>query len=502
MRVAGPRPPRGPARRVGVDRLENRCTETPGPGHTRVKGIHHAMKFSPAYPTLALLLLTTVATGCNLLSDKYCIGNCPEEGGSDGTDSLGGSETGLSEPTDSTGTPQDPPPTCDLVDTIVTFDTCMDQTVQPGELCFVIGSGSEESPAGVVSMIAAQLQGPGTDLLIAREGKMVSAMLFAQGQGLSVSSNDWPQPIPFLPGGELHLTVVGDFNEDGIPDVAGRIDGPDHNDIVLFTLDGAGGLLGASVIMDGAGITVGAGVKLVGPDLYDDGDGHLDLLVTMAPEVHPENAAVLHGNGAGNFTIEPAFGWSSVHHLHVTGALGSDGVHNDVVVAGEDSLDILFTHPGGDTLLSVPLEPDIKVQDLSVADLNGDGLGDIVALVVDPLLLTSEIVVATQIAGPDNDAPEFSKVHYTVHCGAVALAIGDLDNDGAPDIVTASTDTPIAPITIRPNDGAGGFAEVLTVEVIGPVDDLSIADLNGDGAADFATASRVAGAIGLAPSVP
>ncbi len=470
-----------------------------------MKGIHHAMKFPTAYSTLALLLLTTVAPGCNLLSDKYCIGNCPEgsTADADGTDGLGGSETGLPElTTGDGGVPQDPAPTCDLVDTVVTFDSCSDQTVQPGELCFILGSGTDESPGGVVSMIAAQLQGPGTDLLIAREGKMVSAMLFAEGQGLSVSSNNWPQPIPFVPDGELQLTVVGDFNEDGIADVAGRIDGPDHDSIVLLLLDGAGGLLGASVIMDGAGIVVGEGVELVGPDLYDDGDGHLDLLVTMAPEVLPDNAVVLHGSGAGTFEIEPYFGFNSAHLLHATGALGSDGVHDDIVMSGDDGLEILFAHPGGDTLLGVPLGPDIKVQDLSVADLNGDGLGDIVALVVDPLLLTSEIVVLTQLPAPDSNSPEFRAAHYTVHCGAVALAIGDVDNDAAPDIAVASSDTPIAPITIRINDGAGGFAEVLTVQVAGPVDDLAIGDLNNDGAADLATASRVAGAIGMAPSVP
>lgn len=460
------------------------------------------MKFSPAYPTLALLLLTTVASGCNLLSDKYCIGDCPE-GNTDDADGSSGSETGLPElTTGDGGVPQDPAPTCDLVDTVVTFDSCMDQNVQPGELCFVIGSGSEQSPGGVVSMIAARLEGPGTDLLIAREGKMVSAMLFAEGQGLSVSSNNWPQPIPFLPGGELHLTVVGDFNEDGILDVAGWLDGPDHNDIVLLTLDGAGGLLGASIIMEGTGIVVGAGVELLGPDLYDDGDGHLDLFVTMPAAPGLENAVVLRGSGEGTFEPEPIFGFSSAHQLHVTGALGSDGVHNDVVMTVDDGLGILFTRPGGDTLVPVPLGSDIKVQDLAVADLNGDGLGDIVALVVDPVQLTSEIVVVTQLPGADSSGPEFSTAHYTVHCGAVALALGDLDNDAAPDIAVASSDTPIAPITVRINDGAGGFTEVLTVQVAGPVDDLVIADLNNDGAADLATASRVAGMIGTTPSVP
>lgn len=89
-----------------------------------------------------------------------------------------------------------------------------------------------------------------------------------------------------------------------------------------------------------------------------------------------------------------------------------------------------------------------------------------------------------------------------MHCGAVALAVGDIDGDGAPDLATASPDVPDSRLTIRRNDGQDGFSDVLTLQADGPIDELYIVDLNADGAADFATASRAAGTVGVVPSTP
>lgn len=453
------------------------------------------MKLRPLYTTLALLLLLTAAApACNLAA-KYCIGDClPDSGGlTDATTGdLGASETGLSDPTTGdVGSPQDPPPTCDLVDTIVSPATCFDKVVQPGELCFA-GGGGYFSFLGVVSMIAAPLQGVSTDLLIVREDHTVSAMLFTKSEGLSSSSKDWPMAFP---DGELILTVVGDFNEDGIADVAGRLDGYEQDTIVILLLDGTGGLLAAETVM--------AGAELHGPDLYDSqDDDHLDLLVTMPKEAQLENAVVLHGDGDGGFVAESEFGAGNLERLHVTGVLGPDGIHNDLVVAGDDGLDLMLVGPG-DTLLTLPLQQGTAVKDLAVADVNDDGLGDIVALVEDIAFSTSEVVVFTRVPGPDDGAPQFMPAHYTVHCGATELVVADIDADGVPDLATAGLgDNGTAPLTIRRNDGAGGFADVLTLAIEGPVTDLFVADLNGDGAPDIADAARSIGAIGLIPAVP
>ncbi|WAS99364.1 FG-GAP repeat domain-containing protein [Nannocystis punicea] len=430
------------------------------------------MQPRPHSIALALVFLTA-APGCDWLD--WHPGESSTSGG-DGSDSDSDS--------DSDGGP--PAPTCDLVDTIVPPATCLNGAVEPGELCFVIGSGATQPPNGVVSTIALPLDGSsGSDLLISHEDGTVSGLLFAAVPWLQTSGLSWPQSFS---GGTLSLRAVGDFNEDGHLDVAAHIDGPTDS-IQILLLDGAGNLVGESVALTGA--------ELLGPDLFDaDGDGHLDLVVIAPGEL--EDVIALRGDGTGQFEVSPQFGWSDAIERYAIGALQADGAVNDVVwalPAGE--LTILMAGPG-DALFSEELGPDAEVLDLAVADLDGDGDGEIVALLTDTIHHTSEVAVL------EFDAPSesFTDTRYPVGCGSVLLEIGDLDADGVLDLAAAAPGSPTGSVSIRRGDGQGGFAGLLTVGFGSDIDTLHIVDLNGDGLADLAGSSRADGSIDYSPNRP
>lgn len=472
------------------------------------------MNSSSSSVPLALLLLTTAAPGCNL-SDKYCIGNCPEPSsdtdvpGDDTGGSLGGSDTGALDPTadtgddDSTtafpdpatdtgvtdattGDPVDPPPSCELIDTIPASATCNDEIIQPGELCFS-GFGDFFTPSPVSGAIAVPLDGMGTDILLTHHDHSVTAMLFIPNEGISAEPKIWPETFP---EGDLRLTAVGDFNEDGFADVAGRLAGADGSGPpVVLLLDGAGLLLAAH--------NFGPLVAVTGPHLFDaDGDSHLDLLFTAAPD----QVRTLNGDGTGDFTVAFALNSSAALNPNVTGALGPepDGVRDDIVFVIDEGLFLTLRGPGVHMLMNINLPPTDLVRELEVVDVQGDGLGDIVAVIEDTTTATSHVAVMLQSTGP-GPVPEFAITRYPVRCGAVALAVGDIDGDDDLDLAIASPAADGSFVTVRRNDGDGGFADVRAFQAaMGPeVDDLFIVDLNADGAVEFATTSRTFGTFGV-----
>jgi hypothetical protein len=110
-----------------------------------------------------------------------------------------------------------------------------------------------------------------------------------------------------------------------------------------------------------------------------------------------------------------------------------------------------------------------SAQGYAVADLNGDGKTDIVAVVGGNL----EVYLSN---GPSFAAPV--TVQATLAAGVL---IGDLNNDGKPDIVGVSTDN--EHIVVYLNNGDGTFAAGLPYQV--PPGLAAVGDLNGDGFADL-----------------
>ncbi len=446
-----------------------------------------------------LLFLTTTTPACKLL-DQYCVGDCPEgmsgSGDQETLDPTDVSVTSDSEPTDGglsdTGADTSPPhvdpaPSCDIVDTIVAQPTCGDDSVDPGEICYIIGAGGIIYPMGVSSVLAARLDGAGDDVLVAHTDNTLSARLFAAGPGLMVSDLNWPTPFTTE---ALRLGGAGDFDGDGDLDVAARIDGP-NDKIEVLLLDGAGGLTSASIAF--------AAGQLGGPSVADwNHDGRLDLVITASLDAGPDNVFVLLGDGAGDFVPTPLFAHASPFDPHIVAALDDDQHTDDLVFAGPDGILSIFPSPDGNPIFQTDLNGPIV--DLATGDLDGDGRGDIVALVDGPGL-TRQLVVMRQPDGP-GVAVDFTRARYNVHCNAAAVVVADIDADGALDLATVSPDTPTSLVTLLRGDGDGDFPDVLTVPMPDPSKDLLIADLNSDGAPELITFSGTVGSVSIAPATP
>ncbi len=80
-------------------------------------------------------------------------------------------------------------------------------------------------------------------------------------------------------------------------------------------------------------------------------------------------------------------------------------------------------------------------------------------------------------------------VYYYAARGPHAVAIGDLNGDGKPDLVTANQGLFVSTVSVLFNNGDGTFQTSHDYDTGGNPGSVAIGDLNGDGKPDVATAN-------------
>ncbi|MGD1079767.1 MAG: VCBS repeat-containing protein [Candidatus Sulfotelmatobacter sp.] len=122
---------------------------------------------------------------------------------------------------------------------------------------------------------------------------------------------------------------------------------------------------------------------------------------------------------------------------------------------------------------------------LAAGDLNGDGKPDLVS--VNTILNadgTGSSSVSVLLQDPSHAGQFLSATQYPTGFAPVGVAIGDLNGDGRPDLAVADT-TGIS-ILLQSSAAAGQFLPLITIAVgSGGTTGVAIADLNGDGKADI-----------------
>ncbi len=122
---------------------------------------------------------------------------------------------------------------------------------------------------------------------------------------------------------------------------------------------------------------------------------------------------------------------------------------------------------------------------LAISDLNGDGKPDIVtANTIMNADGTGSSSVSVLLQDPANPGQFLSAASYSTGFSPVAVAIGDLNGDGRPDLAVADT-TGISLLMQNPA-APGIFLTATTISVgNGGTSAVAIADLDGDGRADL-----------------
>lgn len=221
-----------------------------------------------------------------------------------------------------------------------------------------------------------------------------------------------------------------------------------------------------------------------------DGDEQLDLAVGNE-RLEQNNASVglLVGDGKGHFAGPEDFEQTGPGR-HV-GAIAAADFDRDGwldLVASGGSVDLLMNDTKGGFVPAESLASATS-EGAAVGDLNGDGASDVVitlAYSARPLQVRLNDGSGVFLPAVDYAAGDVPKTEPNL----LGVAIGDLDKDGAPDLVAGSQAQ--AGIDIFWGRGDGTFTEPLFVSTNGSCWAVGIGDLNGDGHPEIAATSYAA----------
>jgi uncharacterized protein (TIGR03437 family) len=298
------------------------------------------------------------------------------------------------------------------------------------------------------------------------------------------------------PGGPISVEwandglAIADFNEDGNLDIAsiGTSIGP--TGLQIFLGDGRGGFSPmAPIELSSVGMN-----DLSGIDLGDfNHDGKTDLVIVGASNVGLTSSgavAILLGDGTGNFTSAVGSPFQTAQPpARVTVADFNVDGNLDVAVTNETTNQVtVLLGNGNGQLLSDPKGP-FATGRVPIAivhgDFNGDGKVD---LAVGNWFDGTLTILLGDGTGGFTGVPES---HYPTGFTPQWLAVGDIDGDGILDLAVAVANGNDSELLILQGDGDGGFAVPVSgnIEFSGGPVGVTIADFNGDGRLDVATAN-------------
>jgi hypothetical protein len=286
---------------------------------------------------------------------------------------------------------------------------------------------------------------------------------------------------PSLPAGAIPTAVVaGDFNNDGNLDWIVANGGDNSLFVYLGNGDGTAHL---PTIVKLAGT---APLGLATADV--NGDGKLDLVVV---EADTQTVGIMLGNGDGTFQEEVQI-YIPSQPLSVTIAdVNKDGTLDLIVgvvsggPVGAGPFAVLLGLGGGSFGGPIFASNGNGLSDqngysVSVADVNGDGIPDVLCAGTDFSGGTAQVYIGK---GDGTFTPGQQMKTTDIDTGAFA----DITGDGCPDAIIATIDSLVY---VFPGDCHGNFDDTANFQLYGmgdPVYGLAVADVNGDGKPDLIT---------------
>ncbi|WP_263351093.1 FG-GAP-like repeat-containing protein [Acidicapsa acidisoli] len=328
---------------------------------------------------------------------------------------------------------------------------------------------TDESPA---SIAVGDFNNDGLlDMAVANETGNTVTILLGAGNGTFAQAPNSPVTV----GSDPAFVVMGDFNGDGIEDLAVTEVGDGTVTILLGHGDGT--------FQQATGSPVATGNDPLSAAVGDfNGDGNLDLTVANHED---GTATILLGNGNGTFrqAVNSPVNVGISPKSVIIADFNGDGIP-DLAVANDypaNTVAILLGNGNG-TFTESPDSP-IPVgqspESIAVGDFNGDGFADLAT--VNDVDATVTILLGSGNGPFTQAASSPVKVGY----GPESIVVGDFNGDGIPDLATANSDDSTS--TILLGNGNGTFVrEPDSPEIGGNASAVAVGDFNGDGLADLA----------------
>lgn len=280
----------------------------------------------------------------------------------------------------------------------------------------------------------------------------------------------------FRPGQQLgdssqaayHL-VIGDWNGDGIPDLAAEDEGPGLS-VYLGVGDGT--------------FNLGQQYKISAyPDDIATGDLNGDGVEDLVTADSFGSVSVLLGVGDGTFAKPVSYTLPNRTGNNISvGDLNRDGIL-DVVAAVDSTVhqdEYLEVYLGsGDGSLLPPVEYPIGLSGytVAIADLNGDGALDLCAANLGTAVLLGR------------DDGSFAPAQFYNSLLATTLALADINEDGSPDVLESVASYVLPSVSVLQNRGDSTLRLPVYYGTGLGTEGLAVADFNNDSHPDLVTAN-------------
>ncbi|MFA5406053.1 MAG: VCBS repeat-containing protein [Candidatus Nanoarchaeia archaeon] len=240
-----------------------------------------------------------------------------------------------------------------------------------------------------------------------------------------VGDGSFAARVSYATGSNPYGVAVGDFNGDSHLDVVTA----DFNSAQFSYFAGVGdGSFAARVPYTTTGDGSSSGPNYIAVDDFDF-DGDLDIVVAIsgAGFGDPRGFDYFENNGDGSFATRVYHSSDLSPNSLVVGDFNNDN-HLDVITAeGTYNQFSYFAGVGDGSFAARTIIPASgSPSGVTAADTNGDGYLDLLATVSNSLVF---------VPG-DGDGTFGSGIYYSAGVSGNSIIVGDLDNNGAPDVVT------------------------------------------------------------------
>jgi hypothetical protein len=308
----------------------------------------------------------------------------------------------------------------------------------------------------------------------------------------------------FLAGSTPNSVAIGDLNGDGKPDLA-TANAKDHTVTVLLNTTPPGATTPSFAQHQG----FAGGMSPNSVALGDfNGDGLPDLAVTDT--ISASVSVLLNTTVPGVPTITPDFPQTGAPagtnpQAMAIGDLNGDGKPDLAVVSDSTVLSVLLnaTMPGAATpsfVAKKDFDTGFGPRSVAIGDLNGDGKPDL-AVATTGLFGSGGVSVLLNATMPGGITPDFAAAQdFTTGRGAISVAIGDLNGDGRPDLAIAnllSNSVSVLLNTTMPGAATPSFAAKQDFTTGTLPKSVAISDVNGDGLPDLAVANRQSASVSV-----